>query len=377
MTDPLGRTGTPSWRAGDVVAGRYRLLEEIGRGGYAIVFRATDLDGGHEVALKTVRPVTPRPEEALARFKREAALISKLRHPNTVRILDYGMEREVYISMELLQGRPLSTELDGKTQLPVARAVAVCCEVLKSLAEAHALGIVHRDLKPENIFLVENKDGSESIKVLDFGIAKLTKDASHLDPQALTLQGRAMGTPNYMSPEQAKGHDLTPHSDLYTIGILLFEMIAGRPPYAGGSAMEIMLRHVNDPVPRLPLQELRNTPIERAIRKALAKDPERRFSSASQMLAALGGMAASPVGELPAPIALASRGPVKTDSGSVRQAEPPPEPTAEEKQIEAHIERQIEELSAPQPTFLERNKRWVVAVAVTVAVIALLAALLT
>lgn len=291
--------------AGDVVAERYELHAEIGRGGYAIVFRVHDRETGDEVALKTIRPVA-RPKEALARFKREAELISKLRHPNTVRVFDYGMEDDVYIAMELLRGHPLSDELDTRRRLPVARAIQICCEVLKSLAEAHELGIVHRDLKPENVFLVGNDDGTQAVKVLDFGIAKLTKDSSHLDPQALTLQGRAMGTPNYMSPEQAKGLDLTPHSDLYTMGVLLYEMIAGKPPFAGGTAMDIMLRHVNAPVPRLPDPKLRGTPIERTIRKAMNKDFSKRFKSASDMLAALGGAVAVPVGELPPPVSVTS-----------------------------------------------------------------------
>ncbi|MCA9565310.1 MAG: serine/threonine protein kinase, partial [Myxococcales bacterium] len=281
-----------------------RLEEEIGRGGYAVVFRAWDEELGQECALKTVRPITPRPSESLARFRREANLVTKLQHPNTVRVYDYGMDEEVYIAMELLKGHPLSDELDSRRKLSVGRSVAICCEVLKSLAEAHDLGIVHRDLKPENVFLVDNGDGTESVKVLDFGIAKLTKDATHLDPVALTLQGRAMGTPNYMSPEQAKGLDLTPESDLYTVGILLWEMILGKPPFAGGTAMDIMLRHVNAPVPKLTDPELRNTPIDKAIRKALHKDLTKRFRTASEMLAALGGNAAVPVGEMTPSVSL-------------------------------------------------------------------------
>ena len=293
------------FKVGQVVAERYELREEIGRGGYAIVFRAYDREQELEVALKTIRPVA-RPKEALARFRREAALISRLRHENTVRIFDYGMEGDVYIAMELLKGHPLSDELDTRRRLPVSRAIQICCEVLKSLSEAHDHGIVHRDLKPENVFLVGNPDKSESVKVLDFGIAKLTKDAAHIDPMALTLQGRAMGTPNYMSPEQAKGIDLTAHSDLYTMGILLFEMITGKPPFAGGTAMDIMLRHVNAPIPRLPDPKLRGTPIERAIRKALNKDHTKRFQGAADMLAALGGAVAVPVGQLPPPVKVTS-----------------------------------------------------------------------
>ena len=303
MAEP--EKATTDSRAGDIVAGRYNLVQEIGRGGYAVVFKARDQVEDRQVALKTIRPAA-RPKEVLARFKREAELISRLRHPNTIRVFDYGMEGDVYIAMELLHGHPLSDELDTKRKLPVARAIQICCEVLKSLSEAHEHGIVHRDLKPENIFLVEEDDGSETVKVLDFGIAKLTKDAEHLDPMALTLQGRAMGTPNYLSPEQAKGLALEPESDLYTMGVLLFEMIVGKPPFAGGTAMDIMLRHVNAPTPRIPDPKLRGTPIERAIRKAMNKDAAKRFQSAADMLAALGGTVAVPVGELPPPVKVTS-----------------------------------------------------------------------
>jgi serine/threonine-protein kinase len=283
---------------GDVIAERYELIEEIGRGGYAVVYRSHDREADRELAVKTLLPVSQRPRESLARFRREADLVARLRHDNTVRIFGYGMEDDVYIAMELLEGRPLSSELDQENCLSVSRSVVICCEVLKSLSEAHELGIIHRDLKPENIYLVDNDDGTESIKVLDFGIAKLTKEAAFFDPVSLTMQGKAMGTPNYMSPEQAKGQDLTPHSDIYACGLLLFEMITGKPPYHGGGAMDIMLRHVNAPIPKLPDPDLRNTPIERTIRKALQKDYANRFQSASDMLAALGGQAAVPVGEM-------------------------------------------------------------------------------
>ncbi|MBN1946612.1 MAG: serine/threonine protein kinase [Bradymonadales bacterium] len=303
-----------------MVADRYRLLQEIGRGGYAIVYRALDTNSDQEVALKTIRPITPRPEETLGRFRREANLIASLKHPNTVRLLDFGLDDEVYIAMELLHGRPLSDELEKHHRLPINRSMAIACEILKSLAEAHVLGIIHRDLKPENVFLVANPDGTESIKVLDFGIAKLTKDAPQFDPTALTLQGRAMGTPNYMSPEQAKGQDLTPHSDLYTVGILLYEMITGRPPFAGGTAMDIMLRQVNAPVPRLPISELRDTPIERAIRKVLAKEPAKRFASAEQMLAALGGLSVAPVGQLAPARTLQPEGALPVGAASLPKA---------------------------------------------------------
>ena len=299
MQDEPGLTGASPLTKGDVVANRYQILDELGRGGYAIVYRAVDQETNEVIALKTIRPIAPRPQEVVARFRREAELVSQLRHPNTVRTFDYGFETDLYLAMEYLDGYPLSDILDGINGLKPIRAIAIARGVLQSLTEAHALGIVHRDLKPENVFLVQNANGTETVKVLDFGIAKLTGPSSEaMNQPSLTLQGRAMGTPTYMSPEQAKGASLTIASDIYAVAVLIYEMMCGVPPFQGDSAMDIMLKHVNEPPPSLTVPALRGSPIDRAVQKGLAKKPNNRFRDAHEFLAALGGTAVTVTGQV-------------------------------------------------------------------------------
>lgn len=314
MSDKPGLTGATPLSAGDVVSGRFRIIGELGRGGYAIVYRAEDTVTGDTIALKTLRPLAPRPAEVVARFKREVALVSQLRHPNTVRVYDYGVEGDLFLAMELLQGHTLAEELDGKRGVALPRALRIGQAVLASLTEAHQLGIVHRDLKPENVFLMRNARGEEVVKVLDFGIAKLTRfEQRRQNMPSLTMAGRAMGTPTYMSPEQARGMDLTASSDLYAVGILLYELIEGVAPFRGEHAMEIMLKHVNEPAPSLTVNNLANTPVDLAIRKSLAKEPHDRFRDAHEFLAALGGTAAFIPGTLPEVRPLPSKRPAASE----------------------------------------------------------------
>lgn len=272
----------------DVVAQRYKILEEIGRGGYAIVYRATDLQTGQDIALKTIHPGAPQSQEVVERFKREAILASKLRHPNTVQVYDYGVEDTFYLAMELLEGHPLTEELNGHDGIDVDRAIAIGCAILASLSEAHTHGIVHRDIKPENIFLKRLPSGAQRVKVLDFGIAKLTGAAQRQQNMpALTMMGRAMGTPTYMSPEQAQAKPVTASSDLYAVAVLLYELIDGVPPFQGEDAMEVMLKHVNEPPPPLTRAGLSNSRINHTLLRALEKHPDDRFTDANAFLAAL------------------------------------------------------------------------------------------
>lgn len=313
MSDQPGLTGASPLSAGDVLAGRYQVINELGRGGYAIVYEARDLYEDRIVALKTLRPIAPRPQEVVARFKREVELVSRLRHPNTVRVYDYGVEGDLYLAMELLRGVTLAEELDSHRKLPIRRSLAIAHGVLGSLSEAHGEEIVHRDLKPENIFLIHDSNGEEQVKVLDFGIAKLTRyEQERSRTPSLTMRGRAMGTPTYMSPEQARGAPLTVQSDVYAVGVLLYEMISGYAPYRGDNAMDIMLKHVNENLPPLGDPRLRGTPIDLAIRKALAKKPEDRFDDCRAFLSAIGGTVAFKV--------------PTTDSHPTAAKQPPPPP---------------------------------------------------
>ncbi len=288
MSEDRGDTMGNPLSTGDVVDGRFEVVHEIGRGGYAIVYRAKDLKKGRDVALKIMHPSGPDSDDIVERFKREVVLASQLEHANTVQVFQYGINDELYLAMELLEGHSLTEELNGREGIPVERAVAIGCAILASLSEAHALGIVHRDIKPENIFLAEDSWGRERVKVLDFGIAKLTGDAQreHNLPN-LTMMGRAMGTPTYMSPEQAQARELTAASDIYAVGVLLYELIEGVPPFHGGDAMQVMLRHVNEPPPHLTVHGLTGSLLDQALQKAMQKDPEDRFADARGFLTAL------------------------------------------------------------------------------------------
>jgi serine/threonine-protein kinase len=280
-------------------------MDEIGRGGYAIVYRALDTEVDRHVALKTIRPIAPRPQEVVARFRREVEMVAQLDHPNIVKVFDFGFEHDLYLAMELLHGYPLSDILDGVRGISLRRSIAIAQGVLSALTEAHARGIVHRDLKPENVFLVQLDGGREMVKVLDFGIAKSVFDDSNPN---LTLKGRAMGTPTYMSPEQAKGAKLNTRSDIYAVAVLIYEMLCGVPPFQGDTAMDIMLKHVNDAPPQLTVEALRGTPFDKAIQKGLAKKPEHRFADAHEFLAAFGGTAVTAAGHSP------SSGPFLSDA---------------------------------------------------------------
>jgi serine/threonine protein kinase len=282
MHDEPGLTGATPLSDGDIVAKRYKILSELGRGGYAIVYKAEDLKTGQVVAIKTIRPIAPRPKEVVARFRREAELVGQLKHPNTVRIFDYGFETDFFMAMEYLQGYAVSDILDGTHGIPAKRALAIARGILESLTEAHGMGIVHRDLKPENIYLVHGPDGSERVKVLDFGIAKSVYDEP--SESSLTLRGRAMGTPTYMSPEQAGGEPIDLRSDLFSLGSVLYAMCTGRPPFRAETTFGI-LRRIRESEPRAIREVNPDIPewFERVVRNLLSKSPDDRLDSASAL----------------------------------------------------------------------------------------------
>lgn len=292
MSDPNDTVGP-----GAVLAERYELIEEIGRGGFGMVFRGRQLNMDREVAIKILPPHFLSIPDVVERFKREARLASRLRHPNTITLHDYGKHENIlYIVMELLSGEDLADVLKRDKKLPLKRAVRITRQVLKSLAEAHEQGIVHRDLKPENIFLSEVGEDRDVVKVLDFGIAKLAiptaADAVDDKNRALTISGSTVGTPTYMSPEQAAGEEVNGQSDLYTMGVILYEMLNGRPPFHNRDPVKVMRAHLFDECPPMRDETLQHSVIERVIRKAMAKDLEDRFQSANEFLLAL---AAEPV----------------------------------------------------------------------------------
>ena len=225
---------------GTVLAGRYRLDALIGGGSFGTVFRARHLELEREVAVKVLATSAGTDPEALARFRREGASACRVQHPNAVAVLDFGVNQGgvAYLVMELLQGHSLEKELEDKAQLPPRRCAEIVVPVCSALAAAHAAGVVHRDIKPSNVFLHQTPQG-EVPKILDFGIAKMSGEAAI--GQSLTVDGSLLGTPAYMAPERFRRGPYGTKSDVYSVGAMLYEMLAGRLPFIPSSADPLAL----------------------------------------------------------------------------------------------------------------------------------------
>ena len=277
---------------GRTIAGKFTIESRVGGGGMGSVYRARQAGLDKIVAVKVLhRELLAEPTFA-TRFKREATSASRIDHPSSLRVLDFGEEPDglLYIAMEFLEGRTLFKVLRDEAPLAPARIVEVARQILAALAAAHDLGIVHRDLKPENVILAAGKDddgrANEHVKVCDFGIAKL--QAHEEADEKLTLEGSIVGTPEYLSPEQARSGHLDARSDLYSMGVILFEMMTGEPPFRGDSALATVLMHLDAPPPRpSSLAPNVDANLEAVCLKALAKSPAERFPSARAMRAAL------------------------------------------------------------------------------------------
>ncbi|HEY3817389.1 MAG TPA: protein kinase [Polyangiaceae bacterium] len=279
---------------GRTLPGGYRVTHLVGVGGMGRVYCAEQVALGRTVAVKVVHPHLADDELAAARFLNEARTASRLSHPNSVAIFDFGRTEEAqpYIVMEYLRGRDLGRVAEDEGPLPFPRIVDILRQTLGALEEAHALGIVHRDLKPDNMVLEPLRSGLDFVKVVDFGLAKILEETSpSAHSPALTRPGLVCGTPEYMSPEQGRGDALDGRSDLYSLGVVLFELLTGRVPFVADSATKTLLLHLNEPPP-----DPRNVNPERAIPapfaeitlRALAKSREDRWQSAGAFAAALG-----------------------------------------------------------------------------------------
>jgi serine/threonine protein kinase/tetratricopeptide (TPR) repeat protein len=272
----------------------YRILEQLGEGGMGVVYLAEDILLGRRVAIKTLHSRTGHDPQFRARFLREARAVSTLSHPHIATIYDYGEteDGEPYIVMELIKGETLG-ELMLTEKLTIARSVEIIKEVGEALAEAHHHGIIHRDIKPTNVAI----DDRGRVKVLDFGLAKQVASATDgdSDPEQQTLlvshtrEGVIVGTPLYLSPEQALGNEIDVRSDLFSLGSLLYECIAGKPPFFGKSTADICAKVLrDDPPPPSSLNRDISKDLDRVTMKCLAKKPEARYQSADDLLAALG-----------------------------------------------------------------------------------------
>ena len=269
---------------GVVVDSRYRLLSRLGTGGMAEVWAAEDTELGRQVALKLLHSRLAADQDFVERFRREASAAAGLQHPNVVSVYDRGESQGTYyIAMEYLRGASLK-ELVRRGPLEPRYAVELVVQVLRAASFAHRRGIVHRDLKPHNVML----DDEGRVKVTDFGIAR----AGASD---MTETGLVMGTAQYLSPEQAQGHAVTPASDLYSIGVMLFELLTGRVPFEGESPVTIALRHVSETPPApSQLHPAVSPALDAVVLRALAKDPRDRFADADEFIAALTAAVTSP-----------------------------------------------------------------------------------
>jgi serine/threonine protein kinase len=278
---------------GRVIAGKLELQTLLGQGSMGQVYRAQHTSLNKPIAIKVMRPEMKPTEEQLARFRAEAQASSRLDHPHTVQILDFGEDGDdklLYIAMEFLQGEELSRSLSRDKQFKVERACRITRQVLAALSAAHDSDIVHRDIKPGNIMLVQrtNDEGNaeEWVKVCDFGIAKLLVAEEGVPP--LTMEGVSLGTPAYAAPEQILGQTIDGRADLYATGIILYTMLAGKRPFDAETPMAMAMKHIKQAPP--PLQEIRpelSAELCDIVFKAIAKKPENRFDNARQMRDAL------------------------------------------------------------------------------------------
>lgn len=261
---------------GSLIAGRYRLDGKIGDGGVAVVYKALDISLEREVAVKILRPEMADNEEVLTRFRREAHAAAKLNHPNIVQIYDTGVEGSTYyIVMEYLPEPDLKRIVKEYAPLPLRKVLEVSIQCARALAYAHKQGLVHRDVKPHNILFTD--DGR--VKLSDFGIAAAAGEAG------LTDSGLVLGTAYYISPEQAQGAPATAQSDIYSLGVVMFECTTGRPPFSGSTPAEIAAKHVRERPPSLRSLNPNITPsAEFVINKAMAREVSRRYRGADELL---------------------------------------------------------------------------------------------
>ncbi len=294
--DPLKAAPAP-WHAirqGEVLAGKYLVDRILGEGGMGVVVAAHHLQLDTRVAIKLLRPELVANPEAVARFTREARAAVRISSERVARVLDVGVleSGSPYMVMEFLEGTDLSAAVARRGPLPVDEVVEYVLQACEAIAEAHSLGIVHRDLKPANLFCIRRPDGTTSIKVLDFGISKVTLGPS--DPEmAMTKTTMMMGSPYYMSPEQMQSsRDVDARTDVWALGVILYEAVGGRVPFQGQTLPEVCVRIATQPpAPLLNLRPDAPLALEAVILRCLEKDRDRRYASVAELAAALTDLA--------------------------------------------------------------------------------------
>ena len=286
---------------GQVVAERYHVVKKLGEGGMGQVYLAEHVKMGRRSAIKVMNPSMTHDPDAVARFNREAANASRITHPNVCAVYDFGETPDglIYLAMEFIEGEPLTDLIAREGALKVGRAVKIFEQTADALQAAHDLGIVHRDLKPDNIMLAKGRDGSDVVKVVDFGIAKAV--GGDEAGQKVTKTGLVVGTPEFMSPEQLSGDKLDGRSDLYSLALVLYRMLTGKLPFEATSVQETMIKRLTDEPTKLALArpDLAFPPrLQGVLDRALARTPNERYQSVSEFAAdvakAIGATAAAP-----------------------------------------------------------------------------------
>jgi serine/threonine-protein kinase len=265
---------------------RYRIDDKLGQGGMGIVYAAHDLELGRSVALKILPRAAVADDERRRRFLREARTAAAVSHPNLAAVFDVGeADGTVFLAMELVRGSSLRTRIAAAPHgLPLGDAVAIALQIARGLGKAHAAGVVHRDLKPENVMM----DASGRVKIVDFGLAKPAAPEPRGEADLSTQEGRILGTPSYMAPEQAKGMRVHAAADVFSVGVVLYEMLTGQRPFVGASLVEVVVAIARD-VPDAPSKKVAHVPraLDRIVLRCLAKDPGARFPDGDALADAL------------------------------------------------------------------------------------------
>src|SRR5512137_1347777 len=286
--------GTPTSIEGRVLGDRYRIISRLGQGGMGSIYLAEHVTLGKRMAVKVLRPEYSRDEELLDRFQHEARAASQIGQENIVEVFDFGHtpEGEAYFVMEALDGESLAKILHRDGPMTVGRALPIFLQICRALGAAHQRGIVHRDLKPENVFILRRTDGTDFVKVLDFGIAK---GPGSPEAKRVTRAGSIIGTPEYMSPEQASATAIDRRSDVYAFGVLAYETLTGQLPFDGDTPLATLMKHQSDtPIPPRRIRPELRPEVERIVLRALGKRPEDRQQSMHEISNQLAQVAAEP-----------------------------------------------------------------------------------
>ncbi|MDP3510879.1 MAG: serine/threonine-protein kinase [Candidatus Melainabacteria bacterium] len=277
---------------GKLIADKYQIVEVLGMGGFATVYKAEQKGLRRSVAIKILHAEFVDKPDKIRRFQHEAESISTLVHPNVAAVYDYGVlpEGQPYLAMELAPGTTLSSVLAESKRFDSERALKIFLQACDGISAAHAMGLIHRDIKPSNILLDRAEDGSDTVKILDFGLAKVVSDEEN-NREHLTMTGEVLGTPAYMSPEQCTGGPIDFRTDIYSFGCVMYEVLSGRLPIEGDNSYEMMNKHINEAPLSLSKSGAAVPPrLVKIVNKALEKDPADRFESFDELKDALKGL---------------------------------------------------------------------------------------